>query len=202
MLRYIEYGIGSLLHSVKGHDDKLFTKTPAFKDLPPTITIESPDVGPSNSHLQHIHSHFGEDRFPELSWSLPSTSPQVAEYILIIEDPDAPVPFVPCHALFHGIPASTTHLGPDDIKLVEGTKVDLKGGFKLGKNVKGTVYGGPRPPLGHGPHRYFYQLVGLKEPLDKTNLSEKPTKTELAHAIVGKVAAWGQWVGVFETKWK
>ena len=36
---------------------------------------------------------------------------------------------------------------------------EVKGGFKFGQNHMGNVYGGPRPVLGHGPHRYLYQVV-------------------------------------------
>ncbi len=201
-LKYIEYGLGSLLFSSKGHDKKLFTKGPAFEGLKPTIDITSPECGPSNSSLKRIHSQLGEDRFPELEWSPPAGT-EIKEYLLVVEDPDAPLPIAPCHGIYYNIPESTRHIHTDDIKLDEADekKRTLKSGFKLGKNLRGTVYGGPRPPLGHGPHRYFYQLIALKEPLDHSKMSEQATKKELAAAIMGKVAAWGVWVGVFENKW-
>ena len=78
----------------------------------------------------------------------------------------------------------------------------LTGGFHASKNILGKHHGGPKPPLGNGPHRYFYELIALKEPVDFTKLNETPTKKELAAAIVRKVAGWGEWVGVFEKQWK
>jgi len=202
-LKYLEYGLGSLLFQAKGHDEKLFTKGPAFASSPkPTIEITSLDCGPSESNLKKVHSQFGENRFPELEWSPPAGT-EIQEYLLVVEDPDAPLPIAPCHGLFYGIPGSTRHIPAQHIALDESDekKRTLKGGFKLGKNMRGSVYGGPRPPLGHGSHRYFYQLIGLKERLDQSKMSEKATKKELAEAIVGKVAAWGVWIGMYENKW-
>ena len=42
--------------------------------------------------------------------------------------------------------------------------------------------------MGHGAHRYFYQLIALNAPVDIGKLSPMATKKELADEIVGKVA--------------
>ena len=208
VLQYLEYGLARLLYNLRGRDAKLFIKGPAFADFPePTIEINSPDCGPSNSTMKLEYTQYGEDRFPELDWSLPPTlAGQVKEYLLVSEDPDAPLPSPPTHGLCYAIPPSTTRITASDMALDKekstGKKWVLKGGFHTSKNILGKHYGGPRPPLGHGPHRYFYELIALKEPVDFTKLSEMPTKKELAAAIVRKVAGWGQWVGVFEKQWK
>ena len=52
-------------------------------------------------------------------------------------------------------------------------------------------YGGPKPLMGHGPHRYFDQLVALKEPVNAGKLGGKVTKDGLGADIVGKVVGWG-----------
>ena len=142
-----------------------------------------------------------EDRFPELEWS-PPVRTDIKEYLLVVEDADAPLPIAPYPGIYYDIPASTSHIHADDIKLDEADKKRraLKGGCKLGKNIGETMYGGSRPPLGHGPHRCFYQLVELKEPLDHSKMSGKATKKEWAAAIVGKVATWSVRIGVFENK--
>jgi phosphatidylethanolamine-binding protein (PEBP) family uncharacterized protein len=208
ILQYLEYGLARLLYNLRGRDAKLFIKGPAFADFPePTIEINSPDCGPSNSIMKLEYTQYGEDRFPELDWSLPPTlAGRVKEYLLVSEDPDAPLPTPPTHGLFYAIPPSITRISASDMALDKeksaGKKLVLKGGFYAWKNILGKHYGGPRPPLGHGPHRYFYELIALEEPVDFTKLSEIPTKKELAVAIVGKVAGWGEWVGVFEKQWK
>ena len=199
----IEYAIGRLLINQKGRDKGLFFNGPAFTSTPePTFTVTSPNCGPSNSHMDEEYSGYGKDQFPELSWEKPS--PNVAEYVLIIEDPDAPLPMPITHGLFYAIPGDKiliTHVDLDVLK-VKGKEKHLKGGFRLGKNILSSVYGGPKPPLGHGVHRYFYTLVALKELLDTSKMSPVATKKEIAEAIQGKIIGWGQWIGLFERKWE
>jgi phosphatidylethanolamine-binding protein (PEBP) family uncharacterized protein len=206
---YIIYGLAKLLYNLRGRDAKLFTKGPAFADCAdPTISVTSPDCGPSNSTMKIEYTQYAADRFPELEWQLPKAieEGQVKEFLLVSEDPDAPLPSPPTHGLFFAIPPSTTIITAADIVLDKeksgsaGERFVLSGGFRASKNIRGKPYGGPKPPVGHGPHRYFYEVIALKEPLE--GLSEMPTKKELANAIVGKVLGWGEWIGVFEKEWK
>ena len=203
MWTYIEYALGSLLTSQRGRDDKLFIKGPAFVKLPKsTIEVTSPECGQSNSHLSVEHSADGQGRFPQLQWKAPKDAAEIKEYILIVEDPDAPLPNPIVHGIYHSIPA--------DVNSVDGSSFEQKahpseermlaGGFKYGQNRRGTVYIGPRPVLGHGPHRYFFQVVGLGEKLSQSKLSAAATKEELAREIEGKVVGWGSWIGVYERK--
>lgn len=208
--KIVEYTLGRLLLNLKEHDEKLFIKRPAFVNFPePTISVDCPTVGPSNSHLpiDYVNEGIGEkDQFPELNWSFrPSESAQVEEYLLLCEDPDSPIPRPPAHGLYCCIPATKTEISPGDmavdtIEKKTGTKL-LKGGFRVGKGYKDRVYVGPRPPCGHGPHRYFYEVVALKKKIGVTKLSAVPTRDEIGQAIQGNVAGWGVWVGIFERKW-
>lgn len=200
---YFMYGLGRLLINQKGRDKGLFFKTPVFATLPePTFTIESSELGPSESHFKEEHTGYGKDLFPELHWQKPS--PDVVEYVLIVEDPDAPLPTPITHGLFYAIPGDKTSLTHEDIALDKTVDKEkhLKGGFRLGKNINGSIYGGPKPPLGHGVHRYFYTLIALNEPLDKSKLSSVATKKEINDAIQGKMTGWGQWIGLYERKWE
>lgn len=80
-------------------------------------------------------------------------------------------------------------------------KNDLAGGFKHGLNIRSAIYGGPRPLKGHGPHRYYFQLVALSAVVGLAKAGTIPTKKELSNEIKGKVLGWGEWVGVCERKW-
>lgn len=203
VLSYIEYSLGRLLVNQKGRHAKLFTKGSAFADFPePTFEVNSPDCGPSKSVMAKQYSQFGEDRFPGLNWS--TQGADVQEYLLVIEDPDAPIPSPPTHAIFYQIPSSKTTVMHDDIKPNDPSSKEkgLKGGFRVGKNLRGTIYGGPRPILGHGNHEYYYQVIALKTPVDTKKLSAVATKAELSAEIVGKVAGWGVWIGNHENKWE
>ncbi|MCJ1295341.1 hypothetical protein MMC34_006903 [Xylographa carneopallida] len=203
ILDYIEAILSWLLANQKGRHPKLFTKGPAFADVPePTFVVDSPDCGPSGSYMRPENTQIGEDRFPELSWTVSPAG--VKEYLIVIEDPDAPLPTPATHALLYAIPSQASRIIASDIKPVLGSEKEraLQGGFKYGKNLRGTIYGGPKPLLNHGPHDYYYQVIALKEPVDATKMSAIPTKSELAAGIVGKVAGWGAWVGKFERKWQ
>jgi phosphatidylethanolamine-binding protein (PEBP) family uncharacterized protein len=143
-----------------------------------------------------------QGRMPELRW--PVARPDVKEYLLISEDPGSPMGGPNVHGIYYSIPATTTAVSPREFEVVheEETKKVLRSGFRYGKNRRSSVYIPPRPPVGHGPHRYFFELVALKEPLDPTGLSPLPTNEELSKAVKGKVAGWGLWIGIFENKWE
>lgn len=206
-LDYIELIFSWLTQNLRNHDARLFTKSPAFAAFAePTIAVTSPSCGPSGSTMQPQYTQVGADHFPTLTWS--NAPPDTAEYILVVEDADMPLPGPIAQRVFHGLyysmPATTTGVSADDFETV---RVDergglVKGGWRFTKNVRGVAYAGPRPVLGHGSHRYFYQLVGLREPLDLARWGDgAPSKKELAEAVEGKVVGWGVWVGLFERKW-
>jgi phosphatidylethanolamine-binding protein (PEBP) family uncharacterized protein len=198
---FIEGCLGSLFSNAKGRDAKLFIKERAFSSFPePTFVVESPDCGPSGSAMGEDYSQLGSERFPLLKWNTDSLAPEIKEYLIIVEDPDAPLPTPITHGLYWGITGETTGFGGEAVK----PNGDVKGGkgYRVGKNRKGTVYLGPRPVLGHGEHRYMFDVIGLKEKLDAKNLNEIPTKEDLSKAIDGKVVGWGRWMGTFERKWK
>ncbi|CAO3685470.1 unnamed protein product, partial [Umbelopsis ramanniana] len=89
--------------------NKLLTRNTVFADIQRTIQITSADAGESGSRMLKRHTQDGENDFPELSWN---TVDGVAEYILICEDPDAPLSDPIVHGLFCEIPASTATLNP------------------------------------------------------------------------------------------
>ncbi|OAL20181.1 hypothetical protein AYO20_11545 [Fonsecaea nubica] len=211
LLRYLEYYLARLLYSQKGRDAKLLTRAAVFATVPQTVQVTSPTLGASPAHLSVEHTQFGTSRFPDLSWSLEDGVDSVKEWLLICEDPDAPLPLVPVHGLYYAIPATKTTVGPDDFTLAVDTSKTapadepgakhLAGGFRLGKNLRGTLYSGPRPPVGHGEHRYFFQVVALKTRLDTKKMKPLATRDDVLREIQGKICAWGEWIGIFEHKW-
>lgn len=94
----VEVTLSWLLSSAKGRDEKSFYRSPAFKDLQePTIEISSTECGAGSlaepAQLKREHSHDGEGRFPGLRWETPpAIAGKVREWLLVVEDPDAPLP--------------------------------------------------------------------------------------------------------------
>lgn len=143
------------------------------------------------------HSADGKGRFPSLTWA--AASPETKEFLLVSEDPDAPLSRPIVHGIYYGIAPSRTSVSEADFVEAEGA-YSLEGGFRYGKNRRGIVYIPPKPLLGHGPHRYFFTIVALSQPIDTTKLSDVPTIDEVGKAIEGKVLGWGEWIGVYERK--
>ncbi|KAK8050007.1 hypothetical protein PG994_011737, partial [Apiospora phragmitis] len=196
----------------KHRDDKLFVKRPAFADHPaPTISVTSPDCGETDAQLSIAYTADGMGQHPGLSWAAPAdVRDQVQEWLLVSEDPDAPLPTPIARGIFGGIPVAKTSVKADDFDIQDGGQALMKGGFHYGVTRRGVPYIPPRPLLNHGPHRYlpplnpkseFYFVVALSVPLDAGLLKAKATREQIADAIVGKVVGWGQWVGSCERKW-
>ncbi|KIW30511.1 uncharacterized protein PV07_06252 [Cladophialophora immunda] len=211
--RYLEYFLARLLYSQKGRDAKLLTRSAVFAGAPQNVQITSPTLGGSPARLATEHSQFGSSRFPDLAWSLDGDAAKgggdVKEWLLICEDPDAPLPLVPNHGLYYAIPATKTSVGPEDFAVDSSKPASpdepeakwLAGGFRLGKNLRGTLYSGPRPPVGHGEHRYFFQVVALKDSLDTKKMKPVATRDDVLREMQGKICGWGEWIGIFEQKW-
>jgi len=111
------------------------------------------------------------------------------ELVIVVEDPDAPLPRPVVHAIIHGLSARAEGL--------DEAEVNAPGFTGFGRNSLGARnYRGPRPILGHGPHRYVFQLFALQQPL---RLAGPPTKKALRAALSGGgVLARGELVGTYE----
>ena len=220
---HIESLLGILLSPLRAHDSKIFTSsqspTASCSALPtPTITIHSPEVGPSGSKLSFRHTLFAKSQFPELEWTLPAElagedekgEKKVKEYLLIMEDPDAPMPTPVVHGLFYGIDGSRTRLADSDFEKVDegvagsgkSTHV-LRGGFHYGQNRRGEIYTGARAIMSHGIHRYHFQIVALGKRVDweKVEDGKVLTRKEVEEAVRGKLVGWGVWIGNWERVW-
>src|SRR5512139_2943752 len=87
----------------------------------------------------------GENVSPELRWNEAPANTQ--SFALIVDDPDAPVGTF-THWVLFDIPA-------DQQRLAEGTtSIGVAGKNDFGQ----ASYGGPCPPRGRGPHRYYFTL--------------------------------------------
>ncbi len=145
-------------------------KTPVFehgKDIPKKYTCK------------------GEDISLPLKWE--SKADGVESFVLIMDDPDAPVGVFD-HWLVYNIPGDTG-------SLAEGVSSEgkLPAGAKECKNSFGKKeYGGPCPPSGE--HRYFFRIYALDTKLD---LQEGAKRGELEEAMEGHLLEKGEIMGVF-----
>ncbi len=133
------------------------------------------------------HTCEGEDFSPAIAWeNVPPTAKSLA---LIVDDPDAPAGTWN-HWLLWDVPAGTPKLAagfqPGDAG-VSGTN-----------DFKRQGYGGPCPPPGHGPHRYYFKLFALD--MDSLGLAAGAKRNELDEALQNHVLAEAQYMGRYERK--
>ncbi len=148
------------------------------------LTVSGFDEGAT---IPQRHSCEGPDLSPAMSWSgEPAASKSFA---LIVDDPDAPVGTWN-HWLLYDLPASTHALG-EGIKPAEA---GLSGNNDFGR----PGYGGPCPPRGHGPHRYFFKLFAVD--VASLGLGAGASRSELDGALRGHVLAEAQYMGRYERK--
>jgi Raf kinase inhibitor-like YbhB/YbcL family protein len=128
----------------------------------------------------------GEDASPPLSIEgIPEGAKSLA---LVCDDPDAPMGTWVHWALFN--------LSPETKALPEGLP---KNQFVLNTAAQGVNdfgklgYGGPCPPPGK-PHRYFFRLYALKEPVA---LKPGASRAELDAAMKGRILAEAALMGTF-----
>ncbi|KAK9414170.1 hypothetical protein SUNI508_02269 [Seiridium unicorne] len=140
MATYLEVTISWLFKNFRGRDEKLFVKNPAFNSHPtPTIPITSPDCGATDAQLGVDYTHDGAGKFPELSWDVPEElQGKVKEWLLVSEDPDAPLPTPIAHGIYGGILPTKTSVLASDFQIADESKALLKGGFHYGVTRRGT----------------------------------------------------------------
>ncbi len=135
-----------------------------------------------HSTIPDRYSYDGGNAAPPLEWS--GIPDDAAELVLLCEDEDAPGrPFT--HWLLTGIAPTAT-----------GIRADAPSPKSVaGPNDFGEIgWSGPRPPVGDGPHRYFFRLYAL----DKSpGFTEDTTADVVRSAITNHVIASGTLVGLF-----
>lgn len=128
----------------------------------------------------------GQDISPSLKWE--GAPPGTKSFVIICDDPDAPVGTWD-HWLLFNIPASVTELNENIPDLPE-----LANGIRQGKNSWGrTDYGGPCPPS--GTHRYFFKLFALDAMLD---LKPGADKKQIMRAMEGHILGKAELMGKFK----
>ncbi len=132
------------------------------------------------------HSGDGDDLSPPLEWS--DVPEGTAALALVCHDPDAPLVKEGSYGFVHWV---LYNIPPEERGLPEGFR-----GFTEGLNdAGGDGYVGPKPPQGHGQHRYYFWLLALSEDL---GLGPGLSMRELLKAIEPRIIGMSRLVGVYE----
>ena len=182
---------GRLMRGVHAGEEKLIWNQPAVRSAPETIVLSSSAFEDGSAMpTRFAAGSKGENQSPPLEWSnLPNGT---AEIVLVMEDPDAPLPFTSMHLVVSGISPRINGLPAGSLN------GDAQSLFRLGKGLMGRQgYYGPRPPPSHGPHRYVFQIFALDRTLRTDVAFDRKT---LLKEIDGRVLARGRLIGTFEQK--
>jgi Raf kinase inhibitor-like YbhB/YbcL family protein len=188
----IERLFGRLLRSVRAGDEKLVWNHSAIRFIPETLILSSPafqdgGIMPAQYTARRIG---GDDQSPPLTWS--NVPHNTVELVLVMEDPDAPLPVPSVHLLAAGI---SPHAGKMAAGALNGS---LSSQVRFGKWWLGNAaYRGPMPPPHHGPHRYVFQMFALEQAL---GIDTGFRKQAMLREMDGKVLGRGRLTGVFERK--
>jgi len=146
------------------------------------IELRSPSFG-DHQPIPARHAKDHDNLSPALAWS--GVPEEAVELAVFCEDPDAP-----SGTFIHWVLAG---LQPTATGLAEG---EHPAGAVEGRNDFGEKgYGGPMPPVGHGPHRYVFRVYAASAPL---GLTGAPSARELRRALDGKELASGTLVGTYQ----
>ncbi|MGW0433556.1 YbhB/YbcL family Raf kinase inhibitor-like protein [Micromonospora sp. NPDC003197] len=127
-------------------------------------------------------SQDGGNVSPPLEWG--NVPESANELVLLVEDRDAGrVPFL--HWLVTGIDPRSTGMAEGQIP---------PGGQEWINGFGNTGWGGPHPPINDDPHRYFFRLYAVDQPLA---LPAAPQVSDIQDAIAGHDLNSGNMVGTF-----
>lgn len=131
---------------------------------PGAFTVTSPQIQPgARIGAAQVFNAFGcagANVSPELHWTNAPAGTQ--SFAVMMYDPDAPTGSGWWHWVVWNLPAATTSLpaGAGDGKAPKLPTGAVQGNTDFGA----PGYGGPCPPPGDKPHRYFIRVHALKVP--------------------------------------
>jgi Raf kinase inhibitor-like YbhB/YbcL family protein len=178
--------IGKALRGRRAGADKLAWNNPATQ-TEATFTLTSPAFA-EGQPIPKRYAAAGENTSPPLRWADAPT--EAAEFVLIVEDPDAPTRRPIVH--------SVAHVSAPNGELPEGA-LDANTNTSGVRIARGSMrrrgYTGPRPIPGHGPHHYVFQLFALDSRIDSPATS---SPTTLVETMAGHVIARARLTGTYE----
>ena len=190
MLEKLPDAVGHALESVRPGPSKAVFNAPAFASAPVTIQVSSAAFAEDGT-LPIRFTDDGTGTSPPLAWTqIPANTGAV---VLLIEDIDCPAPMPLVHTIAWNLPGQDGGL-PEGGLPSKASPGD--GGVAMGRNsFLKAEYLAPDPPPGHGPHRYYFQVFAVREPLA---LEGHPDRHALVKAMTGQVTARGLLVGIYE----
>ena len=144
----------------------------------PPFTVESGDVR-GGAPISEAYIYAGGNRSPKLSWS--DVPAGTKSFVVTCFDPDAPTPSGFWHWIVVDLPASVTSLAGDAGK--EGGSNLPNGAFHCRNDYGAKAYGGPAPPPGDRPHRYYFVVHALD--VERLGVDDNTSPAAVSFTMLG-----------------
>ena len=166
-----------------------------YAQLPkaPSFTVESSDVR-SGAPIDEAYIYAGGNSSPALSWK--DVPAGTKSFVVTCFDPDAPTPSGFWHWVVVNLPASVTSLAADAGK--EGGASLSKGAFHCRNDYGAKAYGGPAPPAGDRPHRYYFVVHALG--VEKLGVDENTSPAAVSFTMLAHTLGRAVLMGTYQTK--
>jgi Raf kinase inhibitor-like YbhB/YbcL family protein len=191
MLENMPRRVGKALRRMRSGAAELIINDEAIHHVKEIIEVTSSAFKGGES-LPAKYTADGEGLSPPISWrSIPQAAQSV---VLVVEDADSPTPNPLVHAIAWDLPGEDGGLGEEALR----SPATDQSGAKMGRNsYLSAKYLPPDPPVGHGPHRYAFQVFALKE---RPDFGNTPGRSKLLAALKEHAIAKGVLVGTYERK--
>lgn len=188
MLEKIPSSAGRALGGVRAGPENLIFNDPSLARVPVRIDLMS-SAFIDGGTLPERFTADGPGVSPPLEWhGAPLTT---AELVLLIEDPDAPMPHPLVHAIAWRLRGASGSIAEGTLSAAAGQKP----GAPMGRNsYLMREYLPPDPPSGHGIHHYAFQLFALDTP---ARFELAPGRDPLLEILKEHAIAKGMLVGTF-----
>jgi Raf kinase inhibitor-like YbhB/YbcL family protein len=185
--------VGSWMRGIRAGEAKVLSNAPGVVEAPASIVVTSAAFAPGAPiPRRHAGPRVGENIAPPLAWT--NVPAAAAELVVVVEDPDAPLPRPFVHLVAYGIAPGAGGVAEGALASEESAAA---AGARLGKATLGGLgYRGPGPVPGHGPHTYAFQVLALAARLDFARTP--PGFAELVRRMRGQVLARGRLDGTYE----
>lgn len=148
--------LGQALRRVRSDVIELVYNDAALSGIPGRIRVTSPAFE-NESPLPTRYTADGEGLSPPLEWS--GVPREAASLVLLVEDADSPTPQPLVHGIVWGLPGKDGRIEEGALSHPEREPF-LRS--HMGRNsFLAARYQPPRPPAGHGPHRYAFEIFAL-----------------------------------------
>jgi Raf kinase inhibitor-like YbhB/YbcL family protein len=159
------------------------------------FTLKSPQIAPGAKLAEaQVYNGFGcsgGNISPELRWS--GAPAGTKSFALLVHDPDAPTGSGWWHWVVWNIPATASGL---PAKAGDPAARLMPAGTVQGNTDFGAPgYGGPCPPPGAKPHRYFFRLHALK--VDRLDLPANATAAFVGFNVNANTLGVAELMGTF-----